>query len=573
MKSLLIVLLALFVLSALPAAAQELPEMVPVGAKESEQAQPPTTGQTALSDPLFVESIEVRVIELEVFVTDKDGTPVTGLTRDDFELIHDGQETTITNFYAVEGGQVTWGGEKPSAEAEVEAPPLPKEQPLNLVIYIDNFNIHPFNRKKVLTALKNFLRVELEPDDRVMMVTYDRSLIIDNTFTTDHQRIISTINEIDEKGGDRTFYEQDRRDLLNEIAETEAPGRMLVRIENYAESIINELRFSLDALSELLGYLSGIEGRKALLYVSDGLPMRAGEEMFYALEEKFERSGAMLRSMDYSANRRFEEVTMMANANRVTLYTIDAAGHRNVSGSDAQDRGRDFSGHIDSVTAENMQASLKFISRDTGGVAITNTNNITGGLQRIANDFKSYYSLGFRPGRTGDGQFHRTKVKVKGDGLTVRQRRGYRDQTAARQMEEGTISSLVLGYQNNVLGFEIRTGAHQPYEDNHFLVPVEVRIPIGKLTLLNRGGSHQGRVLITVAARKDNGDISPVQEHVLPITIPEADWEKARLQVYTYELNLVMAPGFQRMAVGVKDELSAEISYVASTIKVGRDDE
>jgi hypothetical protein len=56
---------------------------------------------------------------------------------------------------------------------------------------------------------------------------------------------------------------------------------------------------------------------------------------------------------------------------------------------------------------------------------------------------------------------------------------------------------------------------------------------------------------------------------VLPITIPEADWERARLQLYTYELNLVMAPGFQRMAVGVKDELAAEISYLARTIKVG----
>jgi len=566
MKSLLTVLLALFVLSALPAAAQDLPEMVPVGAEDKEQAAP-GTGQTAPSDPLLFETIEVRVIELEVFVTDKDDKAVTGLTRDDFELIHDGKETTITNFYAVEGGQVTWGGEEPPAGAE-SAPPLPKKQPLNLVIYIDNFNIHPFNRKKVLTALKNFLRTELQPDDLVMMVTYDRSLIIDNTFTTDHLRIISTINEIDGKGGERVFYEQDRRDMLNEINEAETMGRMLARIENYAESILNELRFSLDALNDLLGYLSGIEGRKALLYVSDGLPMTAGEELFYALDERFERGGAMLRSMDYSASRRFDEVTMLANANQVTLYAIDAAGQRSVSGTNAQDRGRDFSGHIDAVTSSNLQASLKFMSRDTGGVAITNTNNIAGGLQRIGQDFKSYYSLGFRPGRTGDGQFHRTTVKVKGDGLTVRQRRGYRDQTATKKMEEGTISSLVLGYQNNLLGFELRTGEHQPDGDN-YIVPVEVRIPLGKLTLLNRGGRYQGRVLITVAARTDNGDLSPVQEHVLPISIPEADWEQARLQVFTYEMNLMMAPGFQRMAVGVKDELSAEISYVTSMIRVG----
>ncbi len=562
MKSLLTVLFVLLMVTALPVVAQELPQMVPVGTEKEKAAPPVASGQTSQTDPFFAETIEVRVIELEVFVTDRDGNPVTGLTRDDFELVVDGQETTVSNFYAVEGGTVTLGGEKPTVEAE--APPLPKKQPLYLVIYIDNFNIHPFNRKKVLTALKTFLRVELQPEDRVMMVSYDRSLTIDNTFTTDHGRIISSINEVDKEGGDRVFYEQDRRDLLQEINESSNTARMMPRIENFAESVYNELRFSMDALGEMVGFLTGIEGRKALLYVSDGLPMVAAEELFYALEEKNERSGAMLRSRSFDATRRFEEVTMKANANRVTIYTIDAAGQRNMDGASAQDRSRNFSSHIDGVTATNMQSSLKFISGDTGGVAITNTNNISGGLQRISSDFKSYYSLGFKPGHSGDGQFHRTKVKVKGDKLTVRQRK-----TPARQMEEGTISALVLGYQENNMGFELRTGEHQPLEDGNYLVPLEVRIPLGRLTLLNRNGSHQGRVLITVAARKDNGDLSPVQEHVLPITIPEADWERARLQLYTYELNLMMAPGFQRMAVGVKDELAAEISYVARTIKVG----
>jgi len=567
MKPIFALLLTLTAICALPAAGQTLPEMVPV---EMEKKDPATERPTA-TDPLFVESIEVRVIELEVFVTDKDGTPVTGLTRDDFELLHDGKPMTISNFYAVEGGEVTRGGEAPPAEEgeAVEPPPLPKKQPLHLVIYIDNFNIHPFNRKKVLRELKNFLRNELDDEDRVMMVTYNRSLTIDNTFTTDHGRIISTINEIDEKGGERVFYEQDRRDLLEEIAEADGPGRLMARVENHAEGLLNELKFSLDALRELLGHLSGIEGRKALIYVSDGLPMTAGEELFYAIEERFEQSRAMLRSMEFSALRRFEEVTMIANANQVVLYTIDAAGQRQMSGTDVRDRDRNFSSHVDGVTSTNMQASLKFISKETGGTAVTNTNNIAGGLQRMANDFRSYYSIGFRPGQAGDGQFHRTRVKVDRDGLVVRQRQGYREQPVGKQMEDGTISSLVLGYQNNRLDIKLGTGAQTPYEDGTFLVPMEVRIPLGRLALLNRGGRHQGRVLVTVAARQDNGDLSPVQEHVVPISIPEADWETAQHQVYTYEMSLVMAPGIQRMSVGVKDELSAEISYLARTIRVG----
>ena len=115
MKPRAIVLILLLIATALPVAAQDLPEMVPVKPQEPEREPLPET-QTALSDPLFVQSIEVRVVELEVFVTDRDGNPVTGLTRDDFELIHDGQETVITNFYAVEGGEETRGIEAPEPQ-------------------------------------------------------------------------------------------------------------------------------------------------------------------------------------------------------------------------------------------------------------------------------------------------------------------------------------------------------------------------------------------------------------------------------------------------------------------------
>ena len=49
----------------------------------------------------IVESIEVRVTNVEVVATGPDGKPVHGLTREDFELLEDGKPQTITNFYEV----------------------------------------------------------------------------------------------------------------------------------------------------------------------------------------------------------------------------------------------------------------------------------------------------------------------------------------------------------------------------------------------------------------------------------------------------------------------------------------
>ena len=42
--------------------------------------------------------------------------------------------------------------------------------------------------------------------------------------------------------------------------------------------------------------LAGLPGRKALLYVSDGLPMVPGEDLFHALQHKYQDSATMSRS-------------------------------------------------------------------------------------------------------------------------------------------------------------------------------------------------------------------------------------------------------------------------------------
>src|SRR5205809_6935145 len=54
-----------------------------------------------LAQEKLVETIEVRVTNVDVVVTDRAGNPVHGLTRDDFELLENGKPQTITNFYEV----------------------------------------------------------------------------------------------------------------------------------------------------------------------------------------------------------------------------------------------------------------------------------------------------------------------------------------------------------------------------------------------------------------------------------------------------------------------------------------
>src|SRR5436309_3353852 len=102
----------------------------------AQQQQPPT------EMPKLAESIDVKVINVDVVVTDKKGNSIPGLTNDDFELSENGQPKLITNFYEVEGKKATNVSIiAPGAEKPVTALP-PEEMSENLrrriIFYIDN---------------------------------------------------------------------------------------------------------------------------------------------------------------------------------------------------------------------------------------------------------------------------------------------------------------------------------------------------------------------------------------------------------------------------------------------------
>jgi VWFA-related protein len=74
--------------------------------------------------------------------------------------------------------------------------------------------------------------------------------------------------------------------------------------------------------------------------------------------------------------------------------------------------------------ADNQQLMYQ-LAEGTGGFVIVNTNDLLGGLDRIAKDQSEYYLLGYRPPDSPDGSCHTLKVKVNKGGTHVRARSGY----------------------------------------------------------------------------------------------------------------------------------------------------
>jgi len=74
---------------------------------------------------------------------------------------------------------------------------------------------------------------------------------------------------------------------------------------------------------------------------------------------------------------------------------------------------------------QDNQQVLYQLADGTGGFVILNTNDLLGGLERIAADQNQYYLLGYKPAVSSEGSCHTLKVKVERSGTTVRARSGY----------------------------------------------------------------------------------------------------------------------------------------------------
>lgn len=526
------------------------------------------------------EIVNVNVVNLDVYVTDKSGKRIQGLTMDDFEVFENGRKMAITNFYAVEGGKAKMIGDEPvtaSAPAKPGPPgnpadtaPLPEDQRLRLVVYIDNFNIHPFNRNRVMKDLRAFLGQRLNRNDQVMLVSYDRSLHVRRTFTSDPGLINDALVELEKVSGHAVHHDSERRDALRNIEDSQSAAEAQGHARSYAQSAFNDLSFSIDALREMVGSLAGMPGRKAILYVSDGLQMIAGQDVYYAVQSKYgEQTTGLTESMQFDTSRRLNELAAMANANRVTFYTIDAAGLRVYSSISAENQTAGQGVYVDSIQISNLQAPLQMLAEKTGGVAIINANQVGPHLEKLAQDFGTYYSLGYTPPHYGDGRYYKIDVKVKQKGWQVRHREGYRDKSPDSRMTDGTLAALNFPFEDNPFGVELEFGKGEPKEGGHFLVPVVVKIPLGKLVLVPREQTHEARVRLYIAAMDEKGGVSDVQQVQLPISIPAADLQGAMGKHYAYSVNLLMRRGDQKVAVGVRDDVAGESSFVARTLRVG----
>jgi VWFA-related protein len=559
----------------------------------------------------FGESIDVRVVNLEVYVTDRDGRRVTDLRREDFELFEDGRKVEISHFESYAPGAVTGAsaGIAPAPGtpgASAGSPEPPPADPLYLVVYVDNVNVGAAHRARALAQVREFLDREMAPGDQVMIATYDLSLNVRQPFTDDKAALGGALDSIKTLSARGHETQGDRRSAVETIIDVQegakkrgdsCPLEIAEPARSYAATRQNEVLQTISALRLLVNSLSGLPGRKAVLHISDGIPVTPGEEVFQVLLEmcgggglasgvagsvdaaaegagSYKGQQAPLDAQRYSTAKEWSELASHANAHRVTLYTLQASGVEAPASSQADsdsNTGRYLRlMTVSQVESENRKGSLTAMAKDTGGRAILDVNSVLPELARMREDFDSYYFLGYGSPRSGDGRQHRIEVKVKRPGVRVRYRQSYRDKSDLEQTADRTLAALFHGTQANPLGVGIEIGTITPAAGGKsFNVPVQLKIPLIQLAFLEEQAGLVGKLRLLVATQGPGGETSRVRQVQVPIQVPRDKALVALGREFLYDLTLTLEAGEQKIAVAVQDETTTKTSYLARGVKVG----
>ena len=551
---------------------QDKPPAAPVQKAPAPTPTPAPAGAPRTGEALapFTESVDVSVTSVDVFVTDSKGQRVAGLTKDDFDVKQDGIPQTITNFYAVAGGKVLLeDGTSISLEPKENEPvvEVPRVVTAHYVFYVDNQNIQPQNRNRMFRRLKEFVTTAIGPNAEGMVITYNRSLKVRKAFTNDPKEIIGTLEDIELDTGGGTNYQSERRDLIAKIGDAKSSTEAQGYAKTYSQSLRNDLEFTVDAITETINSLAGLQGRKNLLYMSEGLPATAGLEIYEAIREKFQDPSASMQEFEFDMNSRYVKIVSAANANGVTLYTLDATGLATADLMSAENKTSDV--HVNEFfMRENMQGPIRMMAEQTGGIATVNTNDWKAPLEQIASDFSNFYSLGYRSAKGASDRPHKIEVTVKKKGLRVRTRTSFVEKSVETRTAEAVLASLHYARSDNPLQASMSVGDAKPYDNQNYLLPVRVTVPIGKLGLLPSGDRYEGQFFVYFAVLDVSGKQSDLQIQKQQLSVPAKDYAAAQRKDFYYDVQLIVVPGGQKVAVAVRDTTSNLTSYMQKNVFV-----
>lgn len=370
----------------------------------------------------------VTAVSTDAIPRDKDGRFVADLTKNDFTVLEDGVPQSITSFVMVQGGR-TFNLLEPPPPADVpEGIVLPKTARRAfesvagrvLVIFVDDVHFEPEYTPHVRRLIEDIGANLLHDGDLVAMVSSGPSSIATG-LTYDRKLIVAFASKI--RGSGLTADE-----IFKMLETSQGPADVRSRAQ-----------MAFYSAYDLMADLEQIQNkRKALIYISTGYdfdPFAEGRAstdhvmggrfsdpmrfMYKDNDNPYYQLGAATADIDLYAYMR--ELVLSANRANVSIFGVDPRGLAGVV-----DAGKYIDQSEWRTFLQKTQSTLRFVSEQTGGFAVVNTNDFAAELKKIDAETSDYYVLGYTSSNPDVGKrVRQIEVKVGRPDVTVHARRAY----------------------------------------------------------------------------------------------------------------------------------------------------
>ena len=238
----------------------------------SGQQTAPLSPQTKPRDEdADVVRITTNLVQVDVVVT-KDGRQVTDLQPEDFELFEDGRPQKITSFAYVSNIPASSSAIASSARDKdapiVPAAVRPHDVRRTVAFVVDDLGMSFESIGQARRQLRKFVDEQLQPNDLVAIIRTGGEVGALQQFTTDKRLLYSAI--------DRIRWNLCSRTQFNVFPPVSSSLTLRSRADSQGpcgEELGRNIKKSLDSLKFIVGGMKSLPGRKAMVILSDSIPL------------------------------------------------------------------------------------------------------------------------------------------------------------------------------------------------------------------------------------------------------------------------------------------------------------
>lgn len=395
--------------------------------------------------PVSTLRVTTRAVLVDVIVTDKDGNPVKGLSKDDFTILEDGKPQRVS--YFEENRSNPYATPVKSLELPPNEfcnfSPLPPQPAVN-VLLLDSLNTPMQDQTYVHEQALRFLR-GVHPGTRMAIFTMSLGLHFVQGFSDDPAMLLSALNDgknneievpslvksYEESGAETTILEIMSRPMPfgPNATTTSASPAMIAALSDFFQTTgaaqeTDRAYRTLENLQRLAQFLSAFPGRKNLIWFSESFPDRLFGDSSQRLDDQIRKTVNMLtaaRIAVYPVDARGAKQLHFYEAGNTTQFLVNSTGEVMGQGS-----AQATSVMKEGLQRDSDQETMSLLAQDSGGKVFLNTNGLAGVISEISQSSNDFYSLSYAPTNSKmDGQFRHIVVKVNGGTYGLSYRRGY----------------------------------------------------------------------------------------------------------------------------------------------------